>query len=107
MQRDRDFWGTSRSPNFLTPRRQPLGKWYNDRSTYKSDFDEPFFRKGRRNLDNPNKGDYEAYNPFGAPGAGAPRVDATGQRTTHMQRSMAVLGREVHYSAYDSNFLAF
>ena len=72
-----------------------MGKWYNDKSTYKSDFDEPFFRRGKRNLGNPNQGEYESYNPFGAPGGGAPRLDATGQRTTHMQRSMADLGREV------------
>ena len=105
LQRGRDFYestnpyGLSKSPQpagYLntTPRR-PVGRWYNDKSTYKQDFDEPFFRRGRRVLGNPNKGEYDQWDPFGVPGGGAPRVDATGQRTTQIQRSMGVLGREV------------
>lgn len=104
QQRGRDFYestnpyGLSKSPQLAgylntTPRR-PVGRWYNDKSTYKQDFDEPFFRRGRRVLGNPNKGEYDQWDPFGVPGGGAPRVDATGQRTTQIQRSMGVLGRE-------------
>ena len=89
-----------RSPNpasyiNATPRRQVAQRYYN-KTTYGNDFDPPFQRKGRQLLENPNKEQVGPVLGFGSPGYGAPRVDATGQRITHIQKSMEDLGREVH-----------
>lgn len=101
--RDREIFGESDQsiPGYLnvSPRRRPVGQMYNKESTYKSDFDPPFIRHGRRNLGNPNKEPYEPFSPFGMEGSGAPNVDASGHRRTRIAGAMDMLGRELSTSA--------
>ncbi|WAR05808.1 SANT-like protein [Mya arenaria] len=101
--RDRNYFGQSEEklPDYLnvSPRRRPVGKFYNTNSTYTHDFDAPVIRRGRQILENHNKEPFEPYAPWGRDGGGAPMADTTGQRRTRIQGSMGSLGRELSDSA--------